>query len=89
MLCTEKPTQSILSTVYSKFKDLFQCPEGGKVELHADKAMFVVTQGEGAPDFVVNVKLTSPAFDAPVSEDERRAEFVSKVICPNLSVFKI
>ena len=48
------------------------------VDLQAEKAMFVVSQGEG-PSFTVNIKLTSPAFDAPVSEDERRAEFVAKV----------
>ena len=70
---------SIMNTVFVKFKDLFQCPEDGKVDLQAEKAMFVVTQGEG-PSFVVNVKLTSPAFDSPVSEDELVAEFVDKVI---------
>ena len=48
------------------------------MDLQAEKAMFVVSQGEG-PSFTVNIKLTSPAFDAPVSEDERRAEFVAKV----------
>ena len=48
------------------------------MHLDTDRAMFTVTQGTG-PLFLVRVKLTSPAFDISITEDERRADFAAKV----------
>ena len=71
--------------MFSKFKELYKAGDkaedkaGDKVTLQMEKAMFVVKKSGGEVELTVHVKLTSPAFDSAVSEDERRVELVAKV----------
>ena len=51
-----------------------------------EKAMFCVSVEE-SPVITVNVRLTSPAFDGAITEDERRAEFVNQVY--NMLIYNV
>ena len=49
------------------------------MNLLVEKAMFTVSKDDN-PGLTVNIRFTSPAFDGHITEDERRAELVAKVI---------
>lgn len=82
VLCTDKPTQFMLQNIFSKFTELLVNPAEAKRKCRPEDGSFTVTldSGETGPELKVRVKLTSRSFESTVTEDERRAECVAKVL---------